>query len=100
MVVKALPVLYACAGCAQFGYAAPRVAQALNERGLAQAVWLGEAQKRITGRYPIFSLDACDKSCASGWVHAHGARVQRAFVLEPQERDDPAAAVKRIAAML
>jgi uncharacterized metal-binding protein len=100
VVLRPLPVLYACAGCRQFGYAAPRVARTLDERGLAESVWLGEAPERVTQRYPIFSLDACDKRCASDWVHAHGARVQRAFMLEPLERDDPAAAVERIAAML
>jgi uncharacterized metal-binding protein len=99
-VVRPLPVLYACAGCRQFGFAAPRVARALDERGLAESVWLGEAPQRITGRYPIFSLDACDKRCASGWAHAHGATVQRAFTLAPLERDDPAAALERIAAVM
>jgi uncharacterized metal-binding protein len=93
-------VLYACAGCPQFGYAAPRVARALDDRGLAEAVWLGKAPARFTGRYPIYSLDACEKRCASDWVRAHGARVQRAFVLEPHERDDIAAALARIAPVL
>jgi len=98
VVVRPLPVLYACAGCPQFGYAAPRVASALDRRGLAESVWLGEPPARITGRYPVYSLDACGKRCASDWVQAQGGSVQRVFELTPLERDDPAVAVERIAA--
>ena len=45
VIVKALPVLYACAGCPEYGFAAPRVAQALDELGLAEAAWLGKVPR-------------------------------------------------------
>src|SRR5688500_15198845 len=100
MLIKPLPVLYACACCPRYGYAARRVARALAQRGLAEAIWLGDAPARVTGRYPIYSLDACDERCASDWVHARGAAVERAFVLEPHERDDITAATECIATAL
>jgi uncharacterized metal-binding protein len=100
LTVRPLPVLYACKGCPAYGYSAPRVAQGLDRRGLVEAVWLGEASDAVTGRYPIYALDACAERCAADWVHAHGRRVERAFVLQAAERDDPEAAVERIAAAL
>ncbi len=102
VIVKALPVLYTCAGCPEFGYAAPRVAQRLDERGLAEAAWLGKVPRSaaVTSRFPIFSLDACDKGCARQWAEDQGAKVERAFVLGPLDRDDPEGAAGRIAAVL
>jgi uncharacterized metal-binding protein len=100
VVLRPLPVLYACAGCSEFGYSAIRVARALDARGLAEAIWLGDTSLRVTGRYPVFTLEACGKGCAQDWVHARGARVEKAFVLEPQERDVPEAATARLAAKL
>lgn len=100
VTVRPLPVLYACKGCAAYGYSAPRVARALDRRGLVEAVWLGDASDGVSERFPIHTLDACAERCAADWVHARGRRVSRAFVLEPAERDDPEAAVARIAAVL
>ena len=100
MLVRLFPVLYACAGCREYGYAAPRVARALDERGLAEAHWLGDAPARVSERYPILTLDGCPKRCALEWVQAQGAPVQCAFLLAPQERDDPQSAVERIARAL
>lgn len=97
-VATPLPVLYACQGCPEFGYAAPRVAQALDNSGLAQAIWLGSAQAGVSGRYPVFTLDACEKGCARQWARERCGSVERAFMLEPQERDDPNKASARIAA--
>ena len=93
-------MLYACAGCREFGYAAPRVARALAERRLAEAHWLGDAPARVSGRYPILTLDACPKRCAREWVDAQGVAVQCSFLLSPRERDDPPAAVERLARAL
>ena len=102
IVVRPFPVLYACSGCAQFGYSAPRVAQRLDERGLVESVWLGAAPQSgaVTGRFPIFALDACEKRCARAWVEANGARVEQCFVLTPLERLDDEGAARRIAAAL
>jgi uncharacterized metal-binding protein len=93
-------VLYACAGCSEYGYAAPRVARALDERGLAEAHWLGDAPERVSERYPLLALDGCPKRCAREWVHAQGAAVQCALLLSPHERDDLQAAAERIARLL
>ena len=100
VVLRPLPVLYACAGCSEFGYSAARVAQALDARGIAEAIWLGDAPQRVTGRYPVFTLDACRKGCARDWVHVRGARVEKTLVLEPHERDVPEAATARLTAEL
>ena len=100
MIVRPLPVLYACAGCREFGYAAPRVARALDGMGVAESVWLGDNPPRVTGRYPIVTLDACERGCARDWVWKKDASVQCAFFLEPHERDDPQAAAARIAGEL
>lgn len=100
VTVRALPVLYACQGCPEYGYAAPRVAEALDRLGCVEAAWLGVPTEGVTSRFPIMTLDACPKRCAAAWVEARGRRVQRAFVLEPAERDQPDAALARIAAAL
>jgi uncharacterized metal-binding protein len=99
-VATPLPVLYACQGCPEFGHAAARVAQSLDESGLAQAIRLGSAQAGVTGRYPVFSLDACEKGCARQWAREHCGSVERAFTLQPPERDAPCKATARIAAEL
>lgn len=96
-VATPLPVLYACHGCPEFGYAAPRVAQGLDAAGLAQAIWLGSAQTGVSGRYPVFTLDACDKGCARQWARERCGSVERAFELQPLERDAPDKAIARIA---
>jgi uncharacterized metal-binding protein len=100
VVLRPLPVLYACSGCSELGYSAVRVARALDEQGVVEAIWLGDAPLRVTGRYPIFTLDACGKGCARDWVRARGGRVEKAFALEPQERDVPEAATARLTAEL
>lgn len=101
-IVKPFPVLYACSGCSQFGYSAPRVAQRLDERGLVEAVWLGATpqSRTVTTRFPILALDACEKGCARAWVESSGARAQQCFVLTPLERVDDEGAARRIAAVL
>jgi uncharacterized metal-binding protein len=99
-VVRLLGVLYACAGCRESGYAAPRVARDLDARGLVEAIWLGAAPSRLTGRYPVFTLDACARRCALAWVTERGGKVQRRFTLQPGERDVPEKAVARLAAEL
>jgi uncharacterized metal-binding protein len=102
VVLRPLPVLYACAGCREFGYSAPRVGRALDERGVVECIWLGATPppSTVSGRYPIMTLDACEKGCARNWVCEHGRSVERACYLQPQERDDPPTATARIAAEL
>lgn len=102
IVVRPLPVLYACTGCREFGYAAPRIARALDERGVAECIWLGATPppSTVSGRYPLMTLDACEKGCARDWVSKRGRSVECAFVAEPHERDEPQAATARIVAEL
>jgi uncharacterized metal-binding protein len=102
VVLRPLPVLYACAGCREFGYSAPRVASALDERGLVECIWLGVTPppSTVSGRYPLMTLDACEKACASNWVRNRGRSAEHAFFVEPHERDVPQAAAARIAAEL
>jgi uncharacterized metal-binding protein len=102
VVLRPLPVLYACAGCSEFGYSAPRVANALDARGVVECIWLGATPppSTVSGRYPIITLDACEKACAMQWVRKHGRTVERACFVKPQERDDPPTATARIAAEL
>lgn len=100
-VVKPFPVLYACAGCREYGYAAPRVAQRLDEQGLVHAVWLGEVpQPHLARRFPIFTVEACERNCARDWVERQGGQVERTIVLDPLDRVDPERAAARIAATL
>lgn len=98
ILLRPLPVIYACAGCPEFGYAAPRVAQALDRRGKAEMAWLGQRGPKPIARFPIFSLDACERGCAKKWLEERGLQVQRAILLEPLDRVDPERAAERLAA--
>ena len=100
VILRPFPVLYACAGCQQFGYSAPCVAGHLDRMGKVQMIWLGERNPRRTSRWPVFSLDACDRRCALAWLEERGITAQEAIMLSPQERDDPRRAAERIAAEL
>jgi uncharacterized metal-binding protein len=98
MVLRPLPVLYACAGCPEFGYAAPRVGQALDRRGKAEMAWLGARGPKPLARFPVYSLDACERGCAKAWLEERGVQVQRAIRLAPLDRFDPESAAERLAA--
>ena len=95
--LRTLPVAYACAGCPEFGYAAPRVARELEVAGRVEMVWLGLPRISVTARWPVFSIDACERGCAKRWLEERGLQVQRAFVLEPLERLEPHLGAERIA---
>ena len=85
IVVRPLPVLYACEGCAGFGQAARDVGASLDRAGVAELVWLGQARQVTPARrYPIVSLDACDKACALRWLERHGIVPERSYVLPDQ----------------
>jgi uncharacterized metal-binding protein len=99
VVLRPLPVLYACAGCSELGYSAVRVGRELERRGKVETIWLGLPGRR-TARWPVISLDACDRRCARAWLEERGIQPQLAFVLTPHERFDPDRAVERIAAAL
>ncbi len=99
-VLRPLPVLYACQGCAEFGTLAHEVGTSLDWNGVAELVWLGAAPDlRRRSRFPIVALDGCGKACALRWLERHGITPERRYVIE--ERSGPAEdTARRIAADL
>ena len=82
IVVRPLPVLYACPGCPEYGQAARDVGASLERTGVVELAWLGDArQARPTQRYPVLALDACAKGCALRWLGQHGIVPERSYVL-------------------
>ena len=80
-VVRALPVLYACQGCTQFGQVAREFAQQLDRAGRVEAAWLGTPGLRPKARFPIVALDACAEGCALTWLARRGVRADCHYVL-------------------
>ena len=81
-VVRPLPVLYACAGCAEHGDRAHELGARLEREGKAEMVWLGarpDLSRR--SRYPIIALDGCGKACAARWLEQRGVVPDRAWQL-------------------
>jgi uncharacterized metal-binding protein len=81
MRVRALPVVYACQGCARWGQAAREAAEVLDRAGLAEAVWLGTPGLAPKKRYPIIALDACAEACALQWLARQGVKADQHYVL-------------------
>jgi uncharacterized metal-binding protein len=101
VVVKPLPVLYACQGCPEFGQTAQDVGALLDRAGVAQLVWLGAAPDAPpVQRYPILALDGCDKACALRWLGQRGISPQRSYVLAARGPEAAQHAAQRIAAEL
>ena len=81
-LVRPLPVLYACQGCAQFGQLARDVGAFFEQAGALEMVWLGDARKlEPTQRYPVLALDGCDKACAARWLRERGIVPEGAYVV-------------------
>jgi uncharacterized metal-binding protein len=81
-IVRPLPVLYACQGCAQFGQLARDVGAFFDQAGALEMVWLGAERKlEPTQRYPVFALDGCAKGCAARWLGERGIVPDDLFVL-------------------
>ena len=104
MRVRPFPVFVACQGCPEFGQAASEAALLLDRRGCGEYAWLGATRQlatlrtKVTSRYPVYCLDACDKGCAQRWLAEAGVAPQHCFVLTEAERADPERAARRIAA--
>jgi uncharacterized metal-binding protein len=87
VVVRPVPVLFACQGCPQFGDAAHEVASVLDARGFAEAAWLGGATaedqlaSKARSRFPVYAIEGCAKRCACQWLAQHGVKAQRLFIL-------------------
>jgi uncharacterized metal-binding protein len=87
-MVRPMPVLFACQGCAQFGDIAHEVAALLDTGGYAEATWLGAPGRdeqqfaaKARSRFPVFAIDGCARRCACQWLGARGVKVQRQFIL-------------------
>lgn len=101
VVLKPLPVLYACQGCPEFGQVARDVGALLDAAGLAETVWLGASEHlRPKSRFPIFALDGCDKACAQRWLERHGIAADRTYILAEYAPGAAQRAARHIAAEL
>ena len=82
IVLRPLPVAYACQGCPEYGQRARDFAAALDGEGVAEMVWLG-ADKEITPtqRYPVFAVDGCSKGCALQWLARRGIAAEHSYVV-------------------
>ena len=100
-IVRPLPVLYACQGCAEFGQTAREAGAILDRNGIAELVWLGAAPDLSRrSRFPILALDGCGQACALRWLEGHGIPVDRSFVLEGRAPGSVEQVVRRITADL
>jgi uncharacterized metal-binding protein len=81
VLVKPLPVLYACQGCPEFGQGAREAAVLVERAGLAETAWLGTPRLEPKARFPIFALDGCAEGCALRWLAQRGVRAERHYVL-------------------
>ena len=82
VVLRPLPVAYACQGCPEFGQRARDFAAALDRDGVAEMVWLGAAKELTpTQRYPVFAVDGCSKGCALQWLARQGIAAERSYIV-------------------
>jgi uncharacterized metal-binding protein len=88
MVVRPLPVLFACQGCPEYGDMAHEVASVLDARGFAESSWLGgdaraeeQLASKARSRFPVYAVEGCAKRCAGQWLSRHGVKAQRQFIL-------------------
>ena len=82
VVLRRIPVLFACRGCER-DHVAQEVAAALDRRGVGEASVAGRDSAKARGRYPVYTIEGCDKGCAESWLRGHGVVPQRRFVLDP-----------------
>ncbi len=85
---RALPVMFSCQGCAEYGNMACDVAGVLESRGLVEAAWLGAPASEEPGhiakahtRSPLYAIDGCAKRCTLQWLARHGAKAKRHIIL-------------------
>lgn len=82
VVLRPLPVAYACQGCPEFGQRARDFAAALDRDRVAEMVWLGAAKELTpTQRYPVFAVDGCGKGCALKWLAEHGVAAEDSYIV-------------------
>lgn len=93
LVVRPIPVVFACRGCALDAVAREMAAE-LERRGLAEAALAGRDAAKARSRFPVYALEGCDRCCAAQWLASEGVRPQRSLVLDPQA--EPQAELERI----
>jgi uncharacterized metal-binding protein len=81
VVLRPLPVAYACQGCAGYGEGAREAGARLDREGVAELVWLGSPGASPTTRFPVWSLDACGKRCARRWLEQRGVPVEGSYLV-------------------
>ena len=97
--IRVRPVLFACAGCPQRGYLAPQAAALLDARNLAEFTPLtARGVEKARARFPVFTLEGCDRACAREWLRGHGVRVQRCDMLGDFHAADEAQLADEVAA--
>jgi uncharacterized metal-binding protein len=103
-VLRAMPVLFTCRGCPEYGQGARDVGLLLDQQGLVESHWLGapacnysELISRARSRFPIYALDGCPLRCAQHWLAEHGVCTQRHLVLAAGG-ESPRVLAERIAA--
>jgi uncharacterized metal-binding protein len=84
----ALPVMFSCKGCPEYGNMACDVAAVLQARGLAENAWLGSPDAdeaslaaKARSRFPLCAIDGCAKRCALQWLASRGVKARRHFIL-------------------
>lgn len=82
IVVRPIPVVFACRGC-ELDVAARQAAAELDRRGKAEASVMGRDAAKARSRFPIYVIEGCGKCCATQWLHSIGVRPQARCVLEP-----------------
>lgn len=100
VVLRALPVLYACQGCPEFGETAREVGVILDRQRVAEMVWLGAPDLKRKSRFPSVALDGCSKACARRWLEGQGIAPDCSYVLEERTAGSAERAARRIAADL
>ncbi len=94
IVLRPIPVVYACKGC-EHELAARRVVAEVDRRGLAEGAIAGSGAAKARSRYPVYVVEGCGKCCAAQWLAGYGVKPQRSFVLDPAT--DTVAQTERIA---
>ncbi|HEY9530680.1 MAG TPA: putative zinc-binding protein [Burkholderiales bacterium] len=80
VILRPIPVVYACRGC-ELDAAAQRTAARLERQGEAEAGVMGKDTAKARSRFPIYVIEGCAKCCATQWLGSIGVRPQRTAVL-------------------
>ena len=92
-------MLFACAGCAEHGYLAPQAAALLDARNLAELTpFSAQGARKARARFPVFTLEGCERACARQWLDGHRVLPQRCDMLSDFHAADAGQLAEQIAA--